>query len=152
MSERTKQGLINLLLVLLVLTIAFIWGNSLMDREQSSGFSNKLLDFIAPLLEAFGMETESDHWLRKFAHFAEFGLLGMELSLLLWLKKCFHFKMTALAALFCLLVAAVDETLQLFTGRACQVSDVLLDFSGSLCAIFITCLIALFFRVRFNHD
>ena len=37
---------------------------------------------------------------------------------------------------FCLLVASVDETIQLFvSGRSGQVSDVVLDFVGALCGI-----------------
>ena len=43
--------------------------------------------------------------------------------------------------LLAFLVAALDETLQLFTGRSGQISDVLLDFSGALTAIVLVTLV-----------
>ena len=75
----------------------------------------------------------TDHFLRKLAHFSEFfllgGLVGGAFALLrrpaiLWPLLC------------CALIAATDETLQLFfDGRSGEVKDVLLDTLGSLCAL-----------------
>lgn len=135
MSYRTKNSLTLILTVLIVLTLAFIWGNSLLDREQSTEVSMGLLDKIEPYLALFGIEPEDDHILRKLAHFCEFGLLGLELALLVWLRLNLSFKSLFLAAAASLAVAVTDETLQYFTGRSCQLSDVLLDFSGAVCGI-----------------
>ena len=135
MSYRTKNSLTLLLTVLIVLTLAFIWGNSLLDREQSTEVSMGLLDRIEPYLAFFGIEPEDDHILRKLAHFCEFGLLGLELASLVWLRLNLSLKSFFLAAAASLAVAVTDETLQYFTGRSCQLSDVLLDFSGAVCGI-----------------
>jgi len=137
MSVKTKQKLTLLLLVLLVFTLAFIWGNSLQDSEESADISNGVLDMLAPMLEVVGLGADDDRWLRKLAHFAEFGLLGMELSFLAILRNCINIKGFSFAALFCLFVAVVDELIQLFVGRSSQVSDVMLDFFGSICAILV---------------
>ena len=135
MSYRTKNWLTLILVVFIVLTLAFIWGNSLLDREQSTEVSMGLLDKIEPYLALFGVEPEDDHILRKLAHFCEFGLLGLELALLVWLRCGMGLKPLALATAASLAVAVTDETLQYFTGRSCQLSDVLLDFSGAFCGI-----------------
>lgn len=135
MSYRTKNSLTLLLTVLIVLTLAFIWGNSLLDREQSTEVSMGLLDKIEPYLALFGIEPEDDHILRKLAHFCEFGLLGLELASLVWLRLNLSLKSFFLAAAASLAVAVTDETLQYFTGRSCQLSDMLLDFSGAVCGI-----------------
>ncbi len=132
---RRKKFITVILCLLIVLTLAFIWGNSFMDRTQSQEVSNGLLDNLRPFLALFGISPEDDHIFRKLAHFAEFGLLGTELSLLVLLHKGRCFKAFSYAALVSLFAAAADETIQFFTGRACQFSDVMLDFSGSICGI-----------------
>ena len=72
-----------LLLILIVLTLLFIWGNSLLSREQSSDESAWVMHLVTPLLEAFvGKGNVTEHLVRKLAHFTEFAMLGFEL--LLW--------------------------------------------------------------------
>ena len=39
------------------------------------------------------------------------------------------------------LAAAIDETIQIFTGRGAQIKDVLLDFTGALTGILFTALL-----------
>jgi len=133
--DRKKFFLTILLVLLILFTLAFIWGNSLLDRGQSQQLSNGLLDYLRPVLALFGIEAEDDHGLRKLAHFGEFGLLGVELALLVLLHKGLSVKHLMCAAGFSLFTAVSDETLQFFSGRACQISDMLLDFSGSVCGI-----------------
>ena len=136
MSVRFKRTLSLFLLLLILFTLAFIWGNSMKSRVESTELSMGLLDRLKPFLSAFGIEPEDDHMLRKLAHFGEFALLGMELALYVLLTWGRKKKAFAGAALFSLFTAITDETIQLFSGRACQLSDVMLDFSGSICAIF----------------
>ena len=76
----------TVLTVLLVSTLCFIWGNSLLDREESSDLSQGILAQLAPLIEGLGLDTQDDHWLRKLAHFLEFALLGGELILLFYVN------------------------------------------------------------------
>ena len=74
--------------------------------------------------------------LRKAGHFSEYFILGM-LSMFTVLQSKFCHKKW-MGPGFCLLVASVDETIQLFvSGRSGQVSDVVLDLVGALCGILI---------------
>ena len=125
----------NVLVFLICLTLVFIWGNSMLGREQSADVSNGLLEFIRPALESLGLNCETDHWLRKLAHFCEFALLGAELSALWALKTKRSMWDLSRSALYCLGVAVMDETIQYFSGRYPHILDVMLDFSGSICGI-----------------
>ena len=68
------------LLIAILLTLGFIWGNSLLSREQSSDESAWVLRLVTPVLELFvGKGRVTEHLVRKLAHFTEFALLGFEL-------------------------------------------------------------------------
>ena len=125
----------NIILGLLVLlTLAFIWGNSLLPRTESQELSRGLLAEICAALENVGLhlDPQNDHWLRKLAHFGEFGLLGLELCLLLWLNRHQSVQGFVNCAFVGLAAAVTDEALQLISNRGSQVQDVLLDFAGFL--------------------
>ena len=120
--------------ILLVTMIALIWGHSAMPPDLSSmesGFVFRLL--FAPLAFFFGAENVTEYLIRKAAHFLEYAALGCLLSLderrtLSWGG--------ALGRLnFGLLVAFLDETIQIFSGRGAQIADVWLDLSGVLAAV-----------------
>ena len=125
----------NIILGLLVfLTLAFIWGNSLLPRTESQEISRGLLAELCAALEHVGLhiDPQNDHWLRKLAHFGEFGLLGAELGLLLCLNRRQSVQGFVNCAFAGLAVAVTDEALQLISNRGSQVQDVLLDFAGFL--------------------
>ena len=125
-----------ILVLFIFLTLAFIWGNSMLDGEASEEISRGLLDYIKPLLESHGIESDSDKWLRKLAHFCEFALLGAEFCMYAFLEKSGSFKKSLpLCAGLAFAVAAIDETIQRFSGRFPHILDVLLDFSGSVFGI-----------------
>ena len=132
MTERRKNRLRRALRLALLVTLCFIWGNSLLGREDSASLS---LGFTA-WLHSIGLPV-SEHFVRKSAHFCEFGLLGAETALLLRLRGGLGFQNGVNSAFICLLTAVTDETIQSFTGRGSQVRDVVLDFSGALLAILI---------------
>ena len=108
-------------LVLLILVLLFIWGNSLLNVDLSSAESGRLVRLLEKL---FGEGNVSEHFVRKLAHFTEFAALGFLLCLL--------FERYFLAAAHGLFAAVADESLQLLSGRGSQVKDVLLDFTGVL--------------------
>ncbi len=117
---------------LLALTLAFIWGNSLLSIPESEKASLGLLELLGPLLDrVFGPGIITDHILRKTAHFCEFALLGAELRLLFRLLGQKGLQGQANALFAALAAAVTDESLQLLSDRGSQVRDVLLDFSGS---------------------
>ncbi len=109
----------------IVLNLALIWGASLMTGTDSGNLSGGLLAWLGSILPM--LLTEAGHTLlRKIAHFSEFGLLGL-------LTSARYPSETQAGWLlgFGLLVACVDETIQLFTpGRASSLLDVWIDFSG----------------------
>lgn len=73
-------------------------------------------------------------YIRKTAHFSIYALLGACTHFgTLANKKISHQKNVFISLLICLVYASSDEIHQLFiSGRSGQVSDVLLDFTGSI--------------------
>lgn len=126
-----KRAVTAVLIVSTLLTLAFIFGNSLESQGESSAKSEGLLSFLTSI---FGLELLSHNILRKLAHVAEFSLLGFQVQeiFLLTLKKSVRGLSPVFTALFGLVIALSDETVQLYTNRGSQVTDVWLDFSGIL--------------------
>lgn len=127
-----------------ILWVGVIFFFSLQPGEVSSdisgSFGRKLLELFLPSvfekLEAMSQE-QLDMWhliLRKCAHFTEFFILGVLSTYTMRQTKVPHKVM--IAFIFCVAVAASDETIQLFVSeRAGRVQDVLLDSTGALCGI-----------------
>jgi VanZ family protein len=118
----------RLLLGLIVLTLCFIWGNSLLPATISGGIS----DFVSQLLShLFGtaLSTDTGHGVvRKLAHATEFAALGAELTAL-W--RVLRHEDPTRVALGGVGAALIDETIQLFVeGRSGQIRDVWIDLSG----------------------
>ncbi len=141
MSAAKKRKINLFLVLLLVLTLCFIWGNSLLDREDSTEMSAGLLDRLGALFRLLGLDTEDDRWLRKAAHFAEFAVLGAELAALFFFNRGRGLQSGVNAAFAALLAALADEALQYFSLRSPQVKDVALDFSGALFGVLLTALL-----------
>ncbi len=136
MSAARKTQLQRFLRLVLVVTLCFIWGNSLLSRDESAAISLRFTLW----LQSIGLPV-TDHFVRKLAHFCEFGLLGCELTLLFWLKYGLRLRELCLSALAAFLAAAIDETIQIFASRGAQIKDVLLDFTGALTGILFTALL-----------
>ena len=138
----------KLLILLLVLLLAFIWGQSLLSVETSSAESMSVLDILRPaLVFIFGKAAVTHNFVRKLAHFAEFFLLGATLFSLLPRGKW----RLPLSAGLCLLAALLDETIQIFSGRGDQISDVWLDFSGAASGILLFFLLRLLWLLSKNR-
>lgn len=126
--------------------LAFIFSNSLRTGEASSQQSGRLVSLVqkiagvfAPnshLATATGEAREKIHaFLRVFAHFAEFALLG---GLFIWCYFSYTLKKRWLYLPVCvfLLVPVTDEYLQTLTAaRAGEVADILVDMLGGLCGM-----------------
>lgn len=124
-------------LLLTVVLVCLIFVNSSLpatDSGKLSGFVAQLALQLSHLLD-ISLKGDVEHNIRKLAHFLEFACLG-----LLWCKVFASFRVsnrvsTGYILLFCLVTAVVDEYIQLSSpGRDGKVMDVLLDFSGALCA------------------
>jgi len=118
----------KILMTLIILTLIFIWGQSALSVSESSSNSQTVTTTVVqPIQQAVtGEATITDAAVRKMAHVAEFSLLGLETALLL----VSSWKYIILSLNLGLLAAFLDETIQIFSGRGDQISDVWLDFSG----------------------
>ena len=125
MNAYTKQQ--RRLLILILLTLAFIWGNSLLPGELSGRISDAAARLAAWVLHQPLVETSGGGILRKLAHGTEFLVLGLELSALCRSRG----RSWSLPLLLGLLTAMGDETIQRFVAdRAGQLRDVWIDFGG----------------------
>jgi VanZ family protein len=142
---RTKKRL-ALCSSLLVVILAFIWGNSALPGQTSgalSGWVGNLLSKVLPFLS-----TENGlHFIRKAAHFSEFAALGMVLSWLFGMVGQCRLWQYSLPPLCGSVVACIDETIQIFSpGRYSSIVDVLIDCSGVLTGILVFYLLFYLFR------
>ena len=135
MMIRTKSRL-RLCVTLLMVNLAFIWGNSLLPGELSGAFSDWVRDLIAPLFGSSPGESTGGGLLRKLAHFTEFLALGMCLR---WLYGMLVQKQPwqmAFSAGSAIVTACIDETIQVFVpGRGPGLMDVGLDSLGAVLGI-----------------
>ena len=121
-------------LLLTLLLIAVIWGNSLVPGECSGSVSLGVVDIIHNALRSVGLPFEwvTDFVVRKTAHFCEYALLGILASQALDPDRKVSRGAIVATALLCAAVPSIDETIQLFVpGRSGQVADVLLDCCGA---------------------
>lgn len=122
----------------ILLTVGFIFSNSIKSPEESSKQSQEVVDTLRPIVDPNGQISDKDltHKVRKSAHFLEFALLGFELSLLTFFaKKRFSVNALIYSASLSLLIATVDEYIQSLTNRGSSVTDVLIDLSGACTGI-----------------
>lgn len=123
---------------LLILNVSFIWVNSLLPREISSGFSRLVGSIInyffpGPDIPSSG---KGHGILRKIAHFTEFCSLGVLLSWLMWMVREQKWQRFVIPAAAGVIVAAIDETIQCFIpGRGPGLLDVGIDSAGVLLGI-----------------
>lgn len=137
-----------LLLLLIVLTLCFIWSNSMQDAtasgEQSGYFRQLFCQLFDVTREPFRFLYEN---LRKVAHFLEFALLGAEVAALVFSFRP-HRAFYAVGYGACVLAAAVDEGIQLFSpGRVAALLDVGIDAAGALCGTLFLCALLLAARL-----
>ena len=130
--------------VLTFLWVGVIFSFSLQPGEVSGDISSAFLEKILgwATVEVFGeFNTISQeqwnflhHVLRKCAHFTEFMILGVLSTLTLFQTKVS--RKTLIAMGFCIVIASMDETLQLFVAeRAGRAADVLIDGMGAFCGV-----------------
>ncbi len=104
----------------------------MMPGDISADESGFLADIIKRLFHITAAETE--HYVRKCAHFFEYMILGVLFSIdsVLYRKK----PVCALSLIPASVVPQVDETIQLFTPeREGSLLDVWLDFTGYMTGV-----------------
>lgn len=150
-----KRVLLRIFLTLACVgALTFIFYNSAQTASQSASTSNAVTDavqrfvgFFAPnswVATATGKDYQVlTEYIRTFAHFAEFGVLG---ALLVWCY--FSYTSNGWGVIipfgFIFYVPIVDETIQTFTdGRAGELKDVLIDTAGGVCGALVAIAITL---------
>lgn len=119
------------LTVLILLTLALIWGHSLLGREASSEESGFVMELLEPVLEmVVGEGNVTEFLVRKLAHFTEFFVLGLELLTFFAYRKPLFPQAFLLALTHGFFAAFLDETFQIFSGRGPMIQDVWLDVCG----------------------
>jgi VanZ family protein len=132
MAQHKKQKIYKIIsLTLLVSTLILIFYLSAQkaeDSSQSSGFLTRLLEKLLPF-------PVTDDSVRVFAHFAEYSFLAFLMS-----NTFTSFKgkpCSALSILLSCIYALSDEIHQYFVpGRACQLSDLIMDSVGIILGVF----------------
>ena len=115
--------------------ILFIFSNSLKPADLSSADSGTVLALVQNMFASVGLDGTviTEHFIRKLAHFSEYTLLGILLTVCL---KSYGFereRRITVQVMSGFAVPFVDETIQLVVeGRSGQISDVWLDCSGVL--------------------
>ncbi len=120
-------------LILLFALLGLIFYLSAQTADTSSETSGGIIELIEKLFKI----TLKQELIRTLAHFSEYTLLGFLMSNAFFAKSSKKHTLVSFA-LSCI-YAVSDETHQLFVaGRAFQISDLAVDFCGSLlgCMIF----------------
>ncbi len=134
-SKKNLRRILRYVLILsMIATISFMFYQSLKSQEKSAETSEKVEQIIEPILPSdtpVGGYVQDN--IRKIAHFIEFFLLGAELSLFVLL---FHRKRLFVVGsyMIAVVVALLDETIQIFSDRGSSVADVWLDVLGFVTA------------------
>lgn len=130
-----KRNFINRIpfIIIAVLLTAFIFKNSLEPANESLRSSGRFVFGMKWFFNQIGVLKSDDeivHIVRKTAHFCEFAAQGCFIS---WsFYQAFHKRITSVL-FFGLLTACTDEFIQTFVdGRSGMISDVFIDFSGTI--------------------
>lgn len=127
--------------------IAFIFSNSLESGVISSARSQAVMRYMNAVLDRIGLGPVSEHSVRKLAHFAEYCLEGLLLTLCLRVYTARFVRHISWPLLGGLLTAVTDETIQKYvSGRSSQLTDVWIDFAGIVAGLMVSLVILLIVR------
>ncbi len=130
-SVSAKEICRYLLIILIVATLVFIFTNSLKSKEESiedSAAVGGILSTIFPPDTDFGAFIAQ--YLRKIAHFTEYGLLGVEVALYVCIFTKRRVRCGLIFSATPLFVGFIDESLQYISDRGPAISDVWIDIGG----------------------
>ena len=120
--------------LLLWIGVIFFMSSSQGSLSQTSRIIRPILEFLFPA-ESPETITLYHGIIRKFAHFAEYAVLGL-LASRAFTESVFRWRPYVLAVLLVCVVAAIDETNQSFNpNRTGSAVDVLIDVLGGLTAV-----------------
>lgn len=118
------------LIAVIILTVAFIFSRSAKSKEQSSAESDAVGEIVDEIISDDVPQKDFIVInIRKIAHFIEFSILGAELAayVLIFRKKSLFIVSSYVLGL---ILAFLDETVQVFSKRGPSIIDVWIDFFG----------------------
>ena len=149
MDKLKQNSKLLRLTIFTILWIMVIFSFSLQSGDESGKLSGGIVAWVVSLFfpEDF-THIELVHFLvRKAAHFTEYFILGVLLSLTG--REAKWKKVLLLPWALGTVVASCDETRQLFSdGRAGQITDVMLDSSGVFTGCVILALVVTYFNKK----
>lgn len=153
MRSKKIKTVLTIFSVTTILTLLFIWGQSVIPSAGSAKESTSVKNAIEGVLNFVALKEliVSENLVRKLAHIIEYSLLGLQLPVLAVfsekkIERMAFEKIYPKIALLPMLVAVIDETIQIFSLRGSQVSDIWIDFAGATFAMIISLLICLKIR------
>ncbi len=161
MNTKLKLFLNVLLTLCTIAVAAFIISNSIETGAQSADKSQTVTDAVQNVTKPIIGEANTDKYIthefvRKLAHFCEFGLFGVMLcaTYLSYTNKKIFF---AIPCALCVTLPIIDECVQLFSaGRAFEIADIFLDLFGATCGLFglliLFMIICYFIRKKHSTD
>lgn len=161
MKRQTDRTHIISIIILVIsylatlLWMGFIYQMSAQAGPVSNDLSAGITEIIVETIEIVAPQADISvqdlhHFVRKYAHFISYLVLGLLMvnSLTLswlyakkrgtaqWYARWPNWRIWLVALGFCILYAISDEIHQLFVpGRGCQVTDMLIDSGGSAIGI-----------------
>lgn len=137
-----------------------IFGFSSQSGEESGGLSGVIAEPLTELLDRLSgglaagekdaLYLKVDGAVRSAAHFSEYAVLGLLLTVLL---RCVRIRGIWLPWLIGVAYAVTDEWHQSFSpGRVCDVNDVLIDACGVFCGAIFCKMIIQQWRKKHVHD
>ena len=142
-SEMTdRERIISVSLIIIIcLTLLFIFFQSILPPAASKEESDSVAGILSLIFPRDSFIIKN---IREIAHFLEYGLLGVEISLYVCFFACKPFAASAASFASALLVATIDEIIQIFSGRVADILDVCTDFSGFVTLSIITYAVCFF--------
>ena len=130
-KEKVLFGFRIFLVLMMLGTLVFIFVNSCLPKEISSEESAAVGGFITSLIpedtDLYRFVTE---YIRKIAHFTEYGMLGIEIAVYIMIYGKGRVRLALLSSLIPLFVGFTDETIQILSDRGPSISDVWIDLGG----------------------
>lgn len=152
MAKGKQKGFVSKIIftVITALIFVFIITRSLMNGNESQAESQGFMEALNVFFSRIGMSLQAVDigLLRKAAHFTEFFVLGLFLSITMCKFDISAKGIFFPAAFTTLATAVIDESVQyLSPGRSPQVSDVIIDFAGAITGILLVILILIIRKV-----
>ncbi|MBR5178604.1 MAG: VanZ family protein [Lachnospiraceae bacterium] len=136
--ERKKKVLI-FFYITFTISLILVWGQSCFSREDSRVSSDIVVEMIKPIDEletGYRSEngwtyTQLSTYVRKFAHVIEYAALSFQLMCIFLLKGKRKLVWYVNCTFMIMLIALIDETIQIFSNRGSEIGDIWIDIAGN---------------------